>query len=536
MTGASRLDFNLFTTQGARGMRYGGGQAVLRDDSRNSRIEVGSILSDLWGAGTGLRIGTSRDGRWSNVSLYVPGVNSSYRSASLAYSSELRLSSRLSVGGEAATDGSLFLKNRFLSGPLQVYGYKRIMRDASRQGQGVSASYAFARGINLSAAISRSGSGSSRSDWQSVALQLPVTRTISLTLNRSLSTQETGRTGMSGVALSMPIHRMQVSMGYQFGSTTTNGPTYSATSRQRALNLAMGYPVNPGARFDYQMSTRWQDDGSAVQTGQLLSAFRLAKSTDLQIVSGFPNLSDDSLMRFRLVQNVSSNRNFALEYGRLQPYQSGDAAPADRGFTLMFNQSWTAKTRASGGTVRGRVLDPMGKPVRSVRITLGQYHQRSDAAGRFEFKNVPAGNYDLAVDPASLAANFQDRAERIAVQVTERSNDSREFHIVPLGSVNGRVFEDSNGNGRFDDGEGVANVVIHLGDAVTMTRPDGKYSLDNVAPASYSVSLDLERLRTGLVPASPSAAPVTLKPDQAVDSVDFIVRRQEKSIEFQNLP
>jgi len=536
MTGSSHLDFNMFTTQGAVGMRYGGGQAVLRNDSQNSKIEIGSLMSDLWGSGTGVRFGTSKGGRWSNLSLYVPAANSSYHSTVLAYSSEFRFSRQFSIGGEVATNGSMFLKNRFISGPLQVYGYKRIMRDASRQGQGVSASYAFARGINLSGAISRSGSGANRSDWQSVALQLPITRTIALTLNRSLSTQQTGKTGMSGLALSMPLNRMQVSMGYQFGSTTTTGLAYSATSRQRALNLALGYPVNPNARFDYQVSTRWQDDGSAIQTGQLLSAFRLAKSTDLQIVSGFPNFSDDTMMRFRLVQNVSSSRNFALEYGRLQPYQSGDDAPADRGVTLMFNQSWTAKTPASGGKVRGQALDLVGNPVRSVRVCLGQYHQLADAAGKFEFKNVPPGTYDLYIDQSSLAANFQNAGDRLPIQVTDRSDVRHEFRVVPLGSVNGRVFEDRNGNGHYDEGEGVKNVVLHLGGGAALSGADGKYSFYNIAPASYSVVLDQGRLLTGLTTSSSPVVPFTLKPDQAVDSIDFVVSHHDKDIEFQALP
>lgn len=534
LVGASHVNFNVFSTEGSAGLRYVSGQAVFQNEDRSARIEIGGMQSELWGARTGLRVAALGGGRWSNISLYLPSANS--RKLSLAYSAEARLSRHLTVGGEVATDGAIYVKNRYVSGPLQVYSYLRLMRDPGACGRGMSLSYSFARGASVSVGVSHSGAGGNRSDWQSIAMRVPISKTISLTLNRNVTAQSTGVTTVNGLGVAIPFQRMQLSAGYQWGDTASAHSTVTATSRQRAMTLALGVPVNARARFDYQMSTRWQDDGSAAQTGQLLSALRLAKATDFQIVSGFPNLADESLLRFRLVRTLSADQSLSVEYGRLQPYQSQDQPAGDRGFQFMFHRSWEAHTAAAGGTVRGQALDLLGKPARSVKVCLGQYHQRTDARGRFEFKKVPAGTYDLSIDPSSVAANYQGPIDRVAVEVTGKADVRHDFRIVPLSSVNGRVFEDRNRNGRFDAGEGVCNVVLGLAGALTLTDADGKYSFYNIEPGQGKVVLDLSRLPAELAPSSSTVVPFTLKPDQGVDNADFALVHREKTVEFQSLP
>jgi len=76
--------------------------------------------------------------------------------------------------------------------------------------------------------------------------------------------------------------------------------------------------------------------------------------------------------------------------------------------------------------------------------------------------------------------------------------------------------EDRNGNGHYDEGEGVKNVVLDLGSALTMTGVDGRYSFYNIAPGPYSVVLDQERLIAGYAPASQAAVPFVLKPDHTI--------------------
>jgi hypothetical protein len=69
-----------------------------------------------------------------------------------------------------------------------------------------------------------------------------------------------------------------------------------------------------------------------------------------------------------------------------------------------------------------------------------------------------------------------------------------------LGSLSGRVYRDLNGNGQFDDGEGVGGLIVTLsgidafgnnlypnGDPTVATNSDGTYSFDNLAEGTYFI-------------------------------------------------
>ena len=107
--------------------------------------------------------------------------------------------------------------------------------------------------------------------------------------------------------------------------------------------------------------------------------------------------------------------------------------------------------------------------------------------------------------------------------VTGRSRAKVELHVIPLNTMSGRVYIDRNGNGRFDENEGVPGAVISVNESVTATDVTGTYDFYNQPPGRYIMRLDVPRLAKGLAPASAAALDVELTDSQPFGGVDFIV-------------
>ena len=87
---------------------------------------------------------------------------------------------------------------------------------------------------------------------------------------------------------------------------------------------------------------------------------------------------------------------------------------------------------------------------------------------------------------------WDGRDERLTV--TAKTRTSADLRVAPLNAIHGRVYCDDNENGRFDRGEGVAGVAVHLGDRTTSTDNDGAYTFSNLWPSNYALTLDTGRL------------------------------------------
>ena len=111
-----------------------------------------------------------------------------------------------------------------------------------------------------------------------------------------------------------------------------------------------------------------------------------------------------------------------------------------------------------------------------------------------------------------------------------------DFRVTPLSAVSGRVYSDKNGNGRYDPGEGLRNIVLHLEAAATVTSEDGTFAFYNVQPGKHTIRLDADRLPKGFVSVSPAEVSIELPPDRSVNDVRFQLEKRDKPILFQTLP
>lgn len=122
------------------------------------------------------------------------------------------------------------------------------------------------------------------------------------------------------------------------------------------------------------------------------------------------------------------------------------------------------------------------------------------------------------------------------MKVTGRSRAHVELQVIPLNTMSGRVYIDRNGNGHFDEAEGVAGAVIAVNGSVTATSPTGTYAFYNQPPGRYTMRLDALRLAKGLAPTSPAALDVELTDNHPLAGIDFILAMHDMPIIMRELP
>ena len=203
---------------------------------------------------------------------------------------------------------------------------------------------------------------------------------------------------------------------------------------------------------------------------------------------------------------------------------------------ITIRKTWQIASPSRGGDVRGRAIDQAGNPVSGALVSLGPYSAITDAAGGYAFSRVPNGEFELALDKNRLPVSYAWDEQPRPLTVTGRSRAKVELHVIPLNTMSGRVYIDRNGNGRFDEDEGVAGAVISVNESVTATDVTGTYAFYNQPPGRYIMRLDVPRLAKGLAPASAAALDVELTDSQPFAGVDFIVAMHDMPIIMSELP
>ncbi|WHT21620.1 SdrD B-like domain-containing protein [Crossiella sp. CA-258035] len=145
-----------------------------------------------------------------------------------------------------------------------------------------------------------------------------------------------------------------------------------------------------------------------------------------------------------------------------------------------------------------QLLDPQGNVVQTAT---------TDANGKYLFEQLPAFDWTVRVEPATLPAGYTQTGDP---DVTKDNRTSVKLNAgqdvltadfgyqPPLGTVSGTVFSDRDDNGALDssDDAGIAGVTVTLtgqdlaGNPVsrtTTTGADGKYSFPNVPAGTYQV-------------------------------------------------
>jgi hypothetical protein len=143
----------------------------------------------------------------------------------------------------------------------------------------------------------------------------------------------------------------------------------------------------------------------------------------------------------------------------------------------------------------------------------GEAFATTDANGNYLIGSLPTGTYAVAIDAASVPANFVLTAGTDPTVVTlaaGEANTNADFGFQQQDATIGDlVWQDDNGNGVLDGGEaGIAgatvfiddngNGLLDVGETSVVTDAAGAYDFTNLATGSYDVAVDLASVAVNL--------------------------------------
>ncbi len=200
-----------------------------------------------------------------------------------------------------------------------------------------------------------------------------------------------------------------------------------------------------------------------------------------------------------------------------------------------------ARTTRGSGSIVGSVFadwnangqpDPGEGTLEGIPVAVGTLaHVTTARDGAFAFLNVPAGAQHVFLDLNALPVDFDaPAATDLLVEIGRGDTRRVVFGLIPLGSIQGRVIEDSNKNGEIDPEEPpVEGAVLTLdGGMRSVLARKGRFRFDAVRSGDHRVELLKESLPEGstVVGGNERATPVTR--EQPQPSVTFLVAIEKR--------
>jgi hypothetical protein len=153
----------------------------------------------------------------------------------------------------------------------------------------------------------------------------------------------------------------------------------------------------------------------------------------------------------------------------------------------------------------GKYDGSVDKPQPSVKIRVDSTrYVETDANGLFAFEGIRSGDREVTVDLLSVRADLTllDGGSRRITLEAGRSVQF-DFRLVRTGRVAGRVWLDSNGNGKLDEGEmPLSDVrVVTASGRDTLTDSDGNFTVADLPPGEHVFFLDEKTLPEKMVAA-----------------------------------
>ncbi|HEX7185279.1 MAG TPA: carboxypeptidase-like regulatory domain-containing protein [Thermoanaerobaculia bacterium] len=521
-----------FLTAGPAGLELYSGHAALSDPESGWGAEAGDLFSEIWGSAQGFRLQRGSSG----LSLYLPDPHSGSRDLVLALQGEAGAGERVAIAGELATDGSWLLRGRMRREPLTLFGY---YRETAGAGLGLSASLDLVRGISLQGGWSRSGEGDAAIEWSHASLRLPIRRDLDLTVESAGADGAFGRSRSDALILGLPAGPVILRARYQRRQTEVfaRGPLRPFRSEQRELLAVASYTAGPRFHLELQSTGRWSEAGIAEPWQQLAATWRITPRTSVQLVTVSSNAPFSDPLRLRLNQELPRGFTFFAEYGRTPSFQAetGAAGLQDGArIKVMVRKSWEISTPARGALVEGQVGEGAGGALAGVPVHLGPYRAVTDGRGRYTFRNVPRGRYEVRVPDEALPAGYSGVPPR-SLEVQDRSRETLDLAVLALCELRGWVYVDRDGDGHRDPDEGIAGVALRLGKQATASGADGAFGFHNLRPGAYDLRIDVDRLRPGLAVTVPSRMSVGLPPGRSLDGIELRLAERRRGIVFQEL-
>lgn len=527
-------------TRNDRSTRLKNSHLIWLDREGGRGVEAGDLYAETWGLVRGVRYSWDAGGnRWPSLGFYLKTDRTDNEEALVAYRDRLAIGRNFYVRGEVGSDESTYANAVYKRRGFEFFAFRRHLPDDRGKNEGVFASCAIFPQVSLFYGTSSSTDSEGRdSRLETVGMRLPLLKRCSLILQQTENDNEHHSWTMRSVGLTVPLARsIHLFLRYQKNSSDVDvfaGRLINLHSDTTSLLTSLSLFANKRLYLNYQRS-RYSQGRQTSYFEQLITNYRLSPRTSLQMVSGFPNIADSDLLRLRLNHQLGDNVSLLVDYGRLAPYQSAKDLFGKRGFMVMLRKTWPLRVPARGGAVSGAVTDQLAQPIENITVQLGPYTAMTDKDGKYSFDYVPTGTYSIRIPDESIPADYKVGSAMHEAKVRRGSRQTFNFSLTPLGSITGHVYLDRDGDGKYDRGEGIADVAVCANDFATATNKDGIFTFYNLEPGSYVIMVATEVLDRRYTLRRDGQIKVELQPQGSVAGIEFQLEERKKPIIFTTL-
>lgn len=504
---------------------------------RGVGVEAGDMYSETWGLVRGVRYTwNAGDDTWPSIGVYAKTDKTNNTESLVSFRDTVSIGKYFRLRSEVGSDESLYTNLIWRAGDIELMSFLRHLPERRGDNKGLYISFPFlGRGSAFYGTSSLENGDQDSSTYEVWGLRFPIVRNWDLTLQQTEYVSEGVSTTSRSIGLFLPLaSQLYLLLRYQenaYENQFLSGELVNIRSGVTSLLTSLSLFASPRLQLDYQLN-RYSQDGQVGSYEQLITNYRLSPRTAIQLVSGFPNITDSNLLRARVNHDLGNGFSLVVDYGRLSPYQSSDALFGKRGFTVLLRKTWPLSVPLQGATVRGVIRDELGQPVESVAVGLGQYIAVTDKNGVYEFKCVPAGSYHIRVLDESIPADYKAKSSAQELSIGPHDKCTVDFTLIPLGCISGCVFIDRNESGKYDEGEGVADVPICVDHMATSTNKDGIFNFYNLEPGLYTVRVATEALDARYALVDESKVQVEMRPKESVNGIEFRITERKRPIVF----
>ena len=177
------------------------------------------------------------------------------------------------------------------------------------------------------------------------------------------------------------------------------------------------------------------------------------------------------------------NDNGSIE---VMPYDLEKTIPFDDDSRFNDGKWWDDKDIKTSCQLSGVLVDENGKPIADTKLQLDgdkKYTTETDKNGRFVFKNVAEGKYDLYIvtkDGELIYTGYTANLKHLdKIEIKIVSKDQEEIIYIPNGAIHATVYT--------PDRKTVAGLTIKVNDMQTVTNEEGYFEFNNLEGGEYDI-------------------------------------------------
>lgn len=534
-TGAYHLSFDTDVLMSGSSMQVD--TLRLNLASSQTQIEFGDVKSEIYGDTVGVKSSFRPSEAFTYaLALYSSGSDSLSLTPALGF--EYRWSQKADFRGELASNGayalryclagagpsfSAFLKGRLYSSSPDSTGY------------GVALSYPLLSQGSFYYNFQQLEEGSADPKQSQFArLSFPIYRSAWGAIETVTRKGNGLSTNFKALTISWPLGRVNTLL-----RLSTEETECASTYRRRtsdSLYATVGLPLSPKAFLRYALDSEKHstfsggclDGTDYTETHRLTGTTKLSDRLELRVSLSLPRHSGQLASHLGVKWSPNPGTSVVLRY------------ECEKNHALGFSITKTFSLVLPGflGKIEGYVRDTNGKPIGQVSVRAGPATAVTGADGYYVFNGLAPGVYEAYLEPNSIPAQYSLPQGKPGVQVRRGSKVRVDFTLARLASISGVVFMDLDGNGSYDEGEGLKGIPVALDSFVVNTDEHGRFAFFDVNPGKHEVRLVAECLPRNLEPVSPSRWEINLSPDpgrSCSHDLFFTLQRKTQEIEVENL-